>query len=138
MIRRIHHPADRRVLYGAFPRLEPCAGKLARTVLRGRGGGNVTLLPDSCNLPIMLDYKLFKQEFAELCAAHRWALNVREAYRINAVILLGNGRTAADIAVALLIDTVTVCTYFNRYKKCGIGELLRINYVGDEAFLDDD
>ncbi len=26
--------------------LEPCAGKLARTVLRGRGGGNVSPLPD--------------------------------------------------------------------------------------------
>ena len=27
--------------------LEPCAGKLARTVLRGRGGGNATPLPDN-------------------------------------------------------------------------------------------
>jgi hypothetical protein len=34
------------VLRGAFSRLEPCAVKVARTVLRGRGGGNVTLLPD--------------------------------------------------------------------------------------------
>jgi hypothetical protein len=36
----------------------------------------------------MLDYRLDKQELAELRAAHRRALNVREAYRINAVILL--------------------------------------------------
>ncbi len=28
-------------------KLEPCAGKLACTVLRGLGGGNVTLLPDA-------------------------------------------------------------------------------------------
>ncbi len=27
-------------------RLEPCAGKLARTVLRGPGGGNTSWLPD--------------------------------------------------------------------------------------------
>ena len=36
-----------RVCQRAFERLEPIAGKLARWVLRGRSGGNVTLLPDS-------------------------------------------------------------------------------------------
>jgi len=41
-----HNPVDRRVLHGAFSRLEPCAVKVASTVLRGRGDGNVTLLPD--------------------------------------------------------------------------------------------
>ena len=30
----------------AFERLEPCAVKAASTVLRGRGGSNVALLPD--------------------------------------------------------------------------------------------
>jgi len=35
-----------RVLHGALPRLEPGAVKVARRVLRGRGGGNVTPLPD--------------------------------------------------------------------------------------------
>ena len=40
------YPVDHRVLRGAFSRLEPCAVKVACTVLRGRGGGNVTLLPD--------------------------------------------------------------------------------------------
>lgn len=35
-----------RVLHGALSRLEPCAMKVASTVLRGRGGGNVALLPD--------------------------------------------------------------------------------------------
>jgi hypothetical protein len=39
----------------------------------------------------MLDFRLEKHELAELRRAHRLALNVREAYRINAVILLGNG-----------------------------------------------
>ena len=39
----------------------------------------------------MLDYRLTKKEQAELRAAHRRALNVREAYRIKAVILLGYG-----------------------------------------------
>ena len=35
-----------RVHYGALSRLERCAVKVARTVLRGRGGGNATPLPD--------------------------------------------------------------------------------------------
>ena len=41
-----HNPVDRRVLHGAFSRLEPWAVKVASTVLRGRGDGNLTLLPD--------------------------------------------------------------------------------------------
>jgi hypothetical protein len=35
---------------------------------------------------------------------------MREAYRINTVILLGKGRTGADVADALLIDPETVHT----------------------------
>ena len=68
----------------------------------------------------MIDYRLSKQELNELRAAHRHALNVREAYRINAVILLGRGRTPADVADALLIDSDTARTYFKRYKILNI------------------
>ena len=85
----------------------------------------------------MYDYRLDGQELRELRAAHRQALNVREAYRINAVILLGNGRTARDVADALLMDPETVRTYFKRYKKGGVEELMRMNYVGSEALLDE-
>jgi transposase len=85
----------------------------------------------------MHDYRLDKPELAELRAAHRGTRNVREAYRINAVILLGNGRSAADVADALLIDPDTVRTYFKRYKNGGLDALLRMNYVGSEALLDD-
>jgi hypothetical protein len=38
------------VLHGAFSRLEPCAVKVASTVLRGRGDRKVTLLPDGWDL----------------------------------------------------------------------------------------
>ena len=38
--------SGRWVLHGAFSRLEPCAVKVACTVLRGRDGGNVIPLPD--------------------------------------------------------------------------------------------
>jgi transposase len=84
----------------------------------------------------MLDFRLDKQELEPLRAAHRRALNVREAYRINAVILLGSGWKAADVADALLIDPDTVRTYFKRYKKGGLEDLLRMNHVGSEALLD--
>jgi hypothetical protein len=33
--------------------LEPYAGKLARTVLRGRGGGDATSLPDLFNKKVV-------------------------------------------------------------------------------------
>ncbi|MDM8523798.1 hypothetical protein QUF80_10560 [Desulfococcaceae bacterium HSG8] len=36
----------RRVLHGVLSLREPCAGKLARTVLRGLGDGNIPRLPD--------------------------------------------------------------------------------------------
>ena len=68
----------------------------------------------------MLDYRLSRQELAELRAAHRRALNVREAYRINAVILLGNGRTAADVADALLIEMHHAFKRANGYSELEI------------------
>ena len=39
-------PVDHRVPCGALSRLEPCAVKVACTVLRGQGDSNVTPLPD--------------------------------------------------------------------------------------------
>ncbi len=81
----------------------------------------------------MLDYRLTEQELAELRQAHRQTRNVREAYRLNVVILLGRGRTDADVADALLIDPDTVRDYFKRFKRGGLDELLRMNFVGSEA-----
>jgi transposase len=84
----------------------------------------------------MTDYRLDKGELAELRAAHRRVRDVREAYRINAVILLGQGRAVADVADALLFDPDTVRNYFKRYRTGGLDELLRMSYVGSEALLD--
>ena len=84
----------------------------------------------------MHDYHLTEQELAELRQAHHQTRNVREAYRLNVVILLGRGRTVADIADALLIDPVTVRDYFKRFKRGGLDELLRMNFVSSEARLD--
>jgi transposase len=83
----------------------------------------------------MRDYRLNPAELAELRAAHSADRAVREAYRINAVILLGDGWKPAEVADALLIDPDTVHDYFKRYKKTGIDGLLRMSYVGSEALL---
>lgn len=83
----------------------------------------------------MTDCRLDKRELAELRTAHRQVRDVREAYRISAVILLGQGRTVADGADALLFDPGTVRGYFKRYQEGGLDRLLRRAYVGGEAFL---
>ena len=83
----------------------------------------------------MQDYHLNQQELAELRTAHRTARNVREAYRLNAVILLGSGWSPSEVAAALLISDDTVRTHFKRYKEGGIAALERMNYVGSEALL---
>jgi transposase len=76
-----------------------------------------------------------RQALAELRAAHRAARNAREAYWLNAVILLGSGWTPAQVAWALLLDEDTVRGHFKRYKQGGIAALERMNYVGSEALL---
>jgi transposase len=83
----------------------------------------------------MSDYRLSAEELAELRAAHRLARDVRAAYRLNAVILLGQGRTVSDVADALLFDPETVRKYHKRYREGGIEQLLRMGYIGSEALL---
>jgi transposase len=83
----------------------------------------------------MRDYHLNRQQLAALRAAHRAARSAREAYRLNAVILLGSGWSPAQVAAALLIDDDTVRNHFKRYKQGGIAALERMNYVGSEALL---
>lgn len=84
----------------------------------------------------MQDYRLSQQQIADLRGAHRATRDVREAYRINAVILLGRGHTPAQVADALLMDADTVREYYKRYQAGGIDELLRMRFVGSEALLD--
>lgn len=58
----------------------------------------------------MHDYRLSTDELAKLRAAHRKVREIREAYRLNAVILLGQGRRVKDVANALLLDPESVRT----------------------------
>jgi hypothetical protein len=81
----------------------------------------------------MQDYQLTPQELAELRAVHRRVRDVREAYQINAVILLGQGWRVMDVATALLIDPDTVRAYFKHYRAGGVTGLLGRNSVGSAA-----
>jgi transposase len=78
----------------------------------------------------MIDYSLPAQELAELRAAHRRTRDKREADRIKAVVLLASGRTAEDVAEALLIDPNTVRNHFKRYRQGGLPGLLQLAYRG--------
>ncbi len=62
---------------------------------------------------------------------------MREAYRINAVILLAEGWSAQHVGTALLLDPDSVRTYFKRYEHGGQDELLRMSFIGSEALLND-
>jgi len=85
----------------------------------------------------MIDYRLTSKQLDELRCAHREASDIRSAYRIHTVILLGQGWSVGQVAEALLIDAETVRRYFKRYRKGGIEELLRMSYVGGEALLNE-
>ena len=61
----------------------------------------------------MIDYWLSEQGLTELRAAYRRALSVRDVYRTDAAILLGSGRTVADVADALPVDPQTALNYRN-------------------------
>ena len=84
----------------------------------------------------MANYHLTPQELGELRAAHRRVRDAREAYRLHAVILLGKGWRVMEVADALLVDPDTVRSHFQRYRAGGVPALLRMNYVGREAWLD--
>jgi transposase len=85
----------------------------------------------------MIDYSLPVTELAELRAAHRRTRDKREADRIKAVVLLASGRTAEDVAEALLIDPNTVRSHFKRYQQGGLPGLLHLAYRGSDCELEE-
>jgi len=70
-----------------------------------------------------------------LRALHRTLRDKCLAYRVNVVILLGTGWSAAQVAQVLLVDETTVRNWFQRYQQGGEEELLAMNYRGKEPSL---
>lgn len=85
-----------------------------------------------------MKFELSSAEIDELKSAHRETRERRFAYRINAVILLGSGWTASEVAEALLLDADTVRNYFQTYQDGGVDALLTTHYEGRPSLLSDE
>lgn len=83
----------------------------------------------------MNDYTLGADRLAQLRAAHRETRDKREADRIKAVVLLGTGWTAEDVAEVLQVDPNTVRNYFKAYRQGGLDSLKHTAYRGSASLL---
>jgi len=83
----------------------------------------------------MNDYTLPPNVLVELRAEHRRTREKRYADRLKAVILLGSGWSAEQVAEALLIDPDTARSYFKCYQQGGTRALLSMAYCGGAGWL---
>ncbi len=75
------------------------------------------------------------QELREVHKAAKRDRNVHLAYKINAVILLGDGWSVDEVVEALLLDHETLRSYVEKYKHGGISELAETHYKGSASKL---
>jgi transposase len=85
----------------------------------------------------MNDYTLTAEDLAELRAAHRTTRDKREADRIKAVVLLGTGWSAEQVAEVLQVDPNTVRNHFKRYRQGGVKLLGHVAFRGSACVLDE-
>ncbi len=78
----------------------------------------------------MKDFLLNNDELVVLRAAHKVERNLRAAYKINAVILLGTGWTLKQVKEALLLDDETLRSYVEKYREGGIQKLIFTHHKG--------
>ncbi len=83
----------------------------------------------------MSNYTLPDSELSDLREAHAELREKRDADRVKAIILLGSGWSATNVAEALLVDRNTIRTYYRKYKKGGLVKLLQTQYLGSAGFL---
>ena len=83
----------------------------------------------------MSNYTLPDSELSDLREAHAELREKRDADRVKAIILLGSGWSATNVAEALLIDRNTIRTYYRKYKKGGLVKLLQTQHLGSAGFL---
>ena len=88
-------------------------------------------------LSTMRNFALSPEELLELHTEHRLAMKKKEvklAYRINAMILLGTGWKLKEVSKALLLDEETLRSYVEPYREDGI-EGLEDHYSGRNCML---
>ena len=83
----------------------------------------------------MGDYRLSDKEIIQLKRRHRKAKTKRDADRLKAVYLLGEGWDPHTVAHVLDKDDRTILSYFQHYKAGGSDQLLQNNHSGKEAKL---
>jgi transposase len=83
----------------------------------------------------MKNFNLSDEEVQELRVAHKSAKNKADAYRINAVILLGTDWSLEEVVDALLLDDETLRNYVKKYKEGGLEQLLENDYKGGNPKL---
>ena len=81
----------------------------------------------------MMDYTLPAWKIKQLKKFHKTLKQKHEAYRINAIILLGSGWTPSQVADVLLISESSVRTDFQDFQQYGKDELLRRDDTGAES-----
>jgi transposase len=83
----------------------------------------------------MSDYRLSEEEITKLKEVHKALKDKRYAYKINAIILLGQGYTQEEVANVLLLSDKTIQRCKKIYSKKGIEGLLSYNYQGSNQKL---
>lgn len=85
----------------------------------------------------MRGFDLTAEEIQALRAAHKSCKRKKDAYKINAVILLVSGWSLEEVKDALLLDDETVRNYVSRYRAGGIKSLLKTTHQGSQCRLSD-
>jgi transposase len=83
----------------------------------------------------MNDFQLTPAQIAALKTTHRTLRDKRLAYRVNAIILLGTGRSVSEVAEVLLVDETTIYNWLEKYQHGGNDELLTLCYTGKACSL---
>lgn len=88
----------------------------------------------------MKGFHLTDSELSELRIAHRKAraTSAPEAYKINAIILLGTGWKIKNVKSALLLDESALRSYVEQYKEGGVDLLISTKHKGGNCRLSDD
>ncbi len=83
----------------------------------------------------MESFILTPSEIKALREEHRQMSYRTDAYRINAIILLGTGWTQIQVSEALLLDERTIRRYVKAYREGGIPGLLEVRFQGSQCHL---
>ena len=81
------------------------------------------------------NFTLDKKSLLELRRNHRLTKSKRKSYRLNALILLGQGWTYQEVSNALLLDEKTLMSYIDRYREGGVSRLLEDDYESHNGLL---